>query len=87
MVTARAALLLLCLSLVGAAPAASVDDEVSPRDNGMILRYRLCGCGSKGGQVPSYCWDCKCGYVGNMKCAKEGEAKECMTKGCGCCQG
>lgn len=81
MVLIRASALLACLALVSAAPAPAPvgdADAVSPRDNGMLLRYKLGGCGSRG-PVPGHCWSCKCGVGGVFKCGDE-----CRAAGCGC---
>lgn len=77
MVSLRISFIIASLALVSAAPAPA-DDVLSPRDNGMILRYKLHGCGSKG-EVPGHCWDCKCGPGADLRCGDE-----CKAAGCGC---
>lgn len=76
MVSFRITLLLSCLAIVSAATTGNSD--LDSRDNGMLLRYKLHGCGSKG-DVPDHCWKCQCGPVGNLKCGNE-----CKAAGCGC---
>lgn len=53
------------------------------------LAYKIAGCGSSGGQLPSYCngggtQGCKCSGIGVYGCSAKADTDTCKSKGCGC---